>query len=85
MAESRAGRYLSENFLHANSSGISNIPALDGLRGIAILMVVSCHLFAHSVSGGQGFQTGFELFGARVNMQSVMMSGANGVRLFFML
>jgi peptidoglycan/LPS O-acetylase OafA/YrhL len=85
VAESRVSRYLNEKFLHANSSGISNIPALDGIRGIAILMVVSCHLFAHSVPGGQGIPLGFELFGARVNIQSVIMSGANGVRLFFML
>jgi peptidoglycan/LPS O-acetylase OafA/YrhL len=52
--------------------GSRRIPALDGLRGIAILMVVACHFFPDHVLRGMP--------------QTVVSSlGAGGVLLFFLL
>ncbi len=38
--------------VHAASEGMIRVPQLDGLRGIAILLVLSGHIFQHSTLGG---------------------------------
>lgn len=60
----------------ANLSKISHIPALDGLRGIAILLVLGLHLF----------QSGAPLTNYFVAKLSTIASiGQSGVDLFFVL
>jgi peptidoglycan/LPS O-acetylase OafA/YrhL len=81
----RLNEYINTRFLHPTSSGINNIPSLDGVRGMAILMVITCHLFAHSVVTGGGFPLTFNIAGNCIDVKNLLLSGANGVRLFFIL
>lgn len=77
--------YINTKLLHPTSSGVNNIPSLDGVRGVAILMVITCHLFAHSVETGNGFSYILNIAGSSFDIRNVLMPGANGVRLFFIL
>lgn len=62
--------------LHSRAVGErAHIPALDGLRGVAIILV----LIVHSVSGARGNGRGIEVF------NSIVHSGVFGVDLFFVL
>lgn len=55
---------------------MGHIPALDGIRGLAILMVLICHF----APGGQGAKHGIARIIARIADQ-----GWIGVDLFFVL
>ena len=72
-------------FLHPTSTGINNIPSLDGVRGVAILMVIVCHFFAFSVITGGGFPIILKISGHPFEINKLLMSGSYGVRLFFFL
>jgi len=58
---------------------LSHIPELDGIRGVAALMVVCHHLFFTSIPYPERWN-GFVLFVSRLSH-----AGANGVDLFFVL
>ena len=77
--------YLNNHFLHKTSTGMNNIPYLDGVRGVAILMVITCHFFALSATSGSGFPLYATIFGIQTDLQGYLMSGSSGVRLFFVL
>ena len=62
--------------LHLASSS-KRIPELDGLRGLAILMVIFCHYFSGDQSAGFGFLAHYLL--------RVLAFGWTGVDLFFVL
>ncbi|MGB8225669.1 MAG: acyltransferase [Sedimentisphaerales bacterium] len=81
----RLNEYINTRFLRPNSAGINNIPSLDGVRGMAILMVITCHLFSHSVDTGGGFPLTLNIAGNCIDIKNLLLSGANGVRLFFIL
>jgi peptidoglycan/LPS O-acetylase OafA/YrhL len=76
------------------SNASSNIPgdssrphwsALDGLRGIAILMVVTCHFYAHSTSDGGGFPIALTAGSYRLPLEWIFRAGSFGVPIFFAL
>jgi len=77
--------YINRKLLHPTSTGINNIPSLDGVRGIAIIMVIACHLFAHSVSTANGFPLALNIGKTSFDIKQLLLSGTNGVRLFFVL
>lgn len=81
----RLSQYINSRLLHQNSSGVGNIPYLDGVRGLAILMVITIHLFEHSVVTDHGFPIMLNLGKHSFDIKNLFMSGAYGVRLFFVL
>lgn len=58
---------------------------LDGLRGIAILMVVTIHFWAHSTPGGTGFPVVLSAGPYQFNLERLFRAGAMGVPMFFVL
>lgn len=71
--------------MHESSSGIGNIPELDGLRGIAILMVVFLHFWAHSSPAGSGIPLNMVIGDLHFDLEWFFKGGSNGVRVFFVL
>jgi peptidoglycan/LPS O-acetylase OafA/YrhL len=67
---------LQEDVLRATGSG-ARIPELDGLRGLAILLVIVCHYVASAEGGITNFWLGHFLRALSV--------GWSGVDLFFVL
>jgi peptidoglycan/LPS O-acetylase OafA/YrhL len=59
-----------------NPGGFAHIAALDGVRGLAILLVLACHLFVSNPETGSLF---FNL------VNRILMSSYIGVNLFFVL
>jgi peptidoglycan/LPS O-acetylase OafA/YrhL len=59
-----------------NPGGFVHIPSLDGVRGLAILLVLFCHLFSSNLTTGSKF---FDLLSA------LRESSYIGVNLFFVL
>jgi peptidoglycan/LPS O-acetylase OafA/YrhL len=55
--------------------------ALDGLRGVAILMVVTVHFWAHSTPTGQGFP----VVARGWDVTRIFANGHDGVIIFFVL
>jgi peptidoglycan/LPS O-acetylase OafA/YrhL len=60
---------------HVNPSGSKTYDFIDGLRGIAILLVVGCHLIYYNPNAGRSTRFIGEIFAA----------GAHGVTVFFVL
>jgi peptidoglycan/LPS O-acetylase OafA/YrhL len=58
---------------------------LDGFRGIAILMVITVHFWAHSAPGGVGFPVAILAGDHRFALEWVFLSGSLGVTIFFAL
>jgi peptidoglycan/LPS O-acetylase OafA/YrhL len=59
-----------------NPGGFAHLPALDGIRGLAILLVLYCHLFWSNP------RTGFRFFDL---LNEIRASSYVGVNLFFVL
>ncbi len=80
LAVRSGGRLLLRPFATMSSSG-TNIPYLDSLRGVAVLLVVVFHFWL-----GAGKPTvGFSFLGAHVDLTPLFASGFVGVNLFFVL
>src|SRR4051794_38295788 len=58
---------------------------LDGLRGVAIAMVVVVHFWAHSSKIGTGVPIVLEFLGHSLDLSWVAQAGQEGVRIFFVL
>jgi peptidoglycan/LPS O-acetylase OafA/YrhL len=56
------------------------VPVIDGLRGVAILLVLSYHVYEKS-----HFAFGFDLFGLRLNLHTFVQAGYMGVEIFFFI
>ncbi|WP_240415743.1 acyltransferase family protein [Paenibacillus periandrae] len=71
--------------IRSNSSGVPNISSLDGLRGIAILMVMMVHFWANAGPNGEGFPVNVRVFETTYNISWFFQAGVLGVRIFFVL
>jgi len=58
---------------------------LDGLRGLAILMVMLVHFWAHAVPSGNGFPVSMILGDLTVSITWIFATASVGVRIFFVL
>jgi peptidoglycan/LPS O-acetylase OafA/YrhL len=63
----------------------SNWLALDGLRGWAIIFVITVHLWAHCTREGSGIPITVQLGAETVNMTWLFATGHNAVIVFFVL
>lgn len=59
--------------------------ALDGLRGVAILLVVAVHFWAHASAVGTGVPVRLSIGDVAVDLTWIFATGSNGVSIFFVL
>lgn len=74
----------SEDRQHSASFGMW-FPSLDGLRGMAILFVVVCHVWYFATPGRGGEMSDWVVWGVCVRGQAIAHLAAISVRLFFVM
>lgn len=82
MSEVSAGALVSEDVARPLERGTGRIEAIDGLRGLACLMVLYCHLYG--APKGFGFAK-IDILGFQVEPTHLLSMGGSGVELFFVL
>lgn len=73
------------SFIHENSSGMRNVPQLDGLRGVAILLVILIHLWSNSSVNGTGFPIVITANNYIFELTRILSAADWGVYIFFVL